>query len=86
MIGNFFLLIDRVDNKDTIVGEGVVSECVAAGHYRCEFLGPGPEYARILSVGDMRRFLLFGSSSEMKRFKDKLFKEKAGENVPNSGG
>lgn len=34
MIGNFFLLIDRVGNRDAIVGEGLISECVAPGHYR----------------------------------------------------
>lgn len=79
MIGNFFLLIDRVGNRDAIVGEGLISECVAPGHYRCEFTGPGPEYARILSVADMRRLLLFGSSSDLKQFKEKIFKENADE-------
>lgn len=76
MIGNLFLLIDKVDGKDAIVGEGVVVECVAAGHYRCEFHGPGPAYARILSVAGMTRLLLFTTSHDLKVFKQKCFDSK----------
>ena len=73
MIGNLFLLVDQVNGRDAIVGEGIVTEIVAPGHYRCEFHGPGPAYARILSVANMGRLLLFVTSADLQRFKAKCF-------------
>lgn len=82
MIGNFFLLIERIDGKDQIVGEGLVSDVVSPGYYRCDFIGPGPSYSRVLSVPAMQRLLLFGSTAELKRFKKECFKESPSENLP----
>lgn len=73
MIGYQFLLVDKVDGVDTIVGEGLVAAVVAPGHYQCEFHGPGPAYTRILSVSAMTRLLMFPTSDQLKRFKTKCF-------------